>query len=48
MMGNVKKERRKKGGVHLQGAGLRSMLILLGVKGKQVLLVWQETVEVKF
>ena len=37
-MGNVKKERRKKGGVHLQGAGLRSMLMLLEVKGRQVLL----------
>ena len=47
-MGNVKKERRKKGSVHLQGAGLRSMLMLLGVNGRQVLLIWQETVEVKF
>ena len=26
----------------------RSMLMLLGVKGRKVLLVWQETVEVKF
>ena len=29
-------------------AGLQSMLMLLGVKGRHVLLVWQETIEVNF
>ena len=36
-MGNVKKERRKKGGVHLQGAGLR-----LGAEPE--ILVWEAQV----
>jgi len=42
------KERKKEEWCPLLRVGLQSMLMLLGVKGRHVLLVWQETIEVKF